>query len=693
MKKKTLGIIIASTCVFVGIAAGAFFFFTKMQKPLQGSTIESVLPQGAFAYIHINDVKKNMDFIGESELGKTLYDLNYEQLYNDKVISKVQFELISYLKKKIPSFVDSLVFEKFFSQEIALAIYKTNIGFDSAANMGANKVAQLSDFLSTGALLVTKIPLDAQIAENFLDLFSEQFKDVVIKGEEYRGYTVRTVKFKNFGIKLSVITLKNYLVIGLGDQAVKLSIDTFGGLQSSLAQDSAFQNIKGEAGSAHSFLFNVDLDFVFSMLKNEIISKLDVFNLTEDQQREALDKIKKSFVNVASFHHLNIFLDSQPTDISKAFIQFFYDQDRMSVDLAGFYECPATVNQTTRFIPSRAIAYQWNNCIRFDSIWKELKEEHLSRDEKLSQDPKNQLLIDFIEKGILSALKDEVGGYLVGVRKGNMFPIPEMAVFIKIANEELVSSFLEKLKDAPFFFVRPEAYQGVNYNYITFPMKVLAEPSYCFLDDYLVVAMDQKVLKLSIDAYKDPSQAISASSDFMQKGLGLDKRIRGVQFFKVNELAGVIDRTIEMQAETTEKRALRQQAMIQRREQRIEELKVRLEKDAAALDTARKKKQSMDAQAQALPEGQKLDPSTEAEFHEAEETIKHYEALILEEEGLIEKEAAFIRQFGSEVKVQGKETFLKEFVRPVLRAVETWKTLTTKSNIGNGLFELQFYWK
>ncbi len=694
MQKKIILIIIAVTFGVAAVAIAVFFFLTRMQESQKEFSVDSLLPRGAFSYIQINDVKKNINVIKESPLGKSLYNLDYDLLYAKNIINKNQMQLIEYIKNNLSDFTDSLVFEKFFSQEITFVMYKTNIGFNSVAKVRESKIPQLADLLSSGIFLVSKIPLDAQIAESFVGLFAKNFEDVSMSGEEYKGYTVRIIKFKEAGIKLSYIKIKNYLVIGLGDQAAKLSIDTYEGLQSSLSQDEQFQEVKSKALNPRSLFCYVDINYIFSNLKSQMIASMDVFNLSQEGQRKALDKIKESFIKITNFRYMNISIDIEKKAISKALLQFFYDRQNMASSVAEFYQCPSSVNKTAKFIPREALAYQWSNCVGFKNAWKNVKAERFKEGEDLAKNANNEKLIDLVEKGILSSLGNEIGGYLTGVKKGGIFPVPQLALFIEVSKRNVIEELLDKLKDSPLFFLRSEEYQGITLKYIVFPMKIVAEPSYCFIENYLVLAINRDVLKKAIDAYKDSSKSILSDQEYSQKEYGFNQKNRGTQFFRVNQLAKVFDQVVAWRKESYEKQVARQSAFLSGKKKHLEEKKQELLTNQESLKKAKEKAASLQDQVAKLESQQADSAEVQNQFNMIAQKRDDFAKAIEEDKDEIADMESLISDLEGKMKDStNRQVFVDEVVEPLMSGVKSISTIGTKTNNANGLFEFLIFLK
>jgi hypothetical protein len=705
MKKKTLGIIIVAVVIITVLAVVAYVVFFPSHKGTKAISIDRLLPEGAYAYVHVNDVEKNVEIIKNTDFWQQIYKMDYDRLYKKKLISAEQAQFIRYFKEKVAPFFDSLIFDKFFSQELALVVYKTNIGFSSQAKIGRAADAQTAEIATTGGFLVTRLPFEGQLAGSSLDLLGQLFKDVSINGVEYKDYTIQIVTFKETKIQLSYVKIQDYLVIGLGDLAARLSVDTFEGLKPSLAEDTGFQDIKKKGLRPASLFCNLKVDFLFSLLKNEMLANMEVFRLSKEARMKALDKVRASFEKVSSFHDLNLSLRIASQGMTQAALQLLYDPNRLDPAIKDFYTCPSEVNQSTVFTPKDVLAYHWGNCIDFSNIWEEFKDEKMpaalsgnqadAKGDAKDQAPASNVVTNLVEQVLLASLGNEVGGYLTDVRKGKLFPVPQAGLFVEITQTDKVQTLLEGLKDSPLFFVRPQEYKNIPYKHIVFPVEMAIEPCYCFLDDYLVVTVDEQILQKTIDAYTDPGRlSLEGHPGFTDKVFAYQEKSRGIQFFETDRLAQKLQSMVDWSREQMDKRKAQQKAFLAGRQQRVQEIKETIEDNQQVVQEARERLDDLrDQEADLTAQGADATVVTE-EMKILKKKIDFYEKLITADEKQIKEIRAFMKdQDRPETEADQKDAYWDEVVMPLLKALQTVDMVGTKTRIADGVFELLMFFQ
>ena len=96
-------------------------------------------------------------------------------------------------------------------------------------------------------------------------------------------------------------------------------------------------------------------------------------------------------------------------------------------------------NRSIRFVPVDILAYQWNNTFSLKDYWEHIKQQTAGANQGqqgISSQQAVAVAEGFLglslERDILPALGDEIGGYLADVELGEPFPIPELVLFMKI---------------------------------------------------------------------------------------------------------------------------------------------------------------------------------------------------------------------------------------------------------------------
>jgi len=522
VKKLLIALVLAAA-----IAGGVTYYLKTQEK---GQSVENILPKEALVYVHLNDVEKNLQQMASMPLWKAVSNINYDLLIEKNIIPRQQKMAIDMVRAQITEVLNNPMVKKLFGKEVAFAVYSPEQDIEAmVGNMKGFDPKVIEELLS-GFVLVTRVEPDVQFAE-VLTRSVSQFGANVTQGQvEYKGEIIRTLSVANAGIKLGFVRFGDLLVLGVGEKAARLSIDTFRGAPS-LLDDPQFQDIQSSFLDSPAAVGYFDFETFLSLISDQVKKLASAgadANIGQGQVEKAFNKMAGLEKFVFSFQMAPVMRFNNAVLMNTA---------KLDPEYAKLYTCPAEDNKTIEFVPKGVLGYQWTNCFELDYYWREIKKEVVK---KLNAAPKIDELeqkIGFdIELDILPAFGDEVGGYISDILVGGIFPIPKIALFIEIKDRLKAERLLDKLKDQPVAMLQEENHSGVPLKYIALPFGEDVQPGYCFLDDYLLVATSRNLLKSSIDASKNSLLSLPADMAFKEVNFGLTDKNRSVQFVKIGEI-------------------------------------------------------------------------------------------------------------------------------------------------------------
>ena len=194
MKKP---VIIVSVLALV-LAAGIIYKLTITKLP-----VDKVLPGGAIAYIQISDVEKQINEFKNTRLWKNIRKIDIEMLMGKGGATKDQIERYKTSKSEMTSFLGSLVIDKYFGKEIAIAMYPTEIK-EISPDTGL-------DF-SSNLILVTRIKPETDFIEFLSKILNKFGQKYEITEENHNGRKITIVKL-NGKVSLAYVRIKDLLVI------------------------------------------------------------------------------------------------------------------------------------------------------------------------------------------------------------------------------------------------------------------------------------------------------------------------------------------------------------------------------------------------------------------------------------------------------------------------------------------------
>ncbi len=686
--KKILVILFVIVFIF-GIFAG-IYFYSQRQKMV----MEEILPEGALIYARTSDVQENLQKITSSPFWQSIMGINYERLAEKKIITKAQKIFIQKLKNNLMDAAQNKEIQKFFGQELAVAVYPVEFDFDKLKNITDFLNPDLIEEMFSGLILSVRIRPEAQFAEFVSRAFDLSATDVSFKTEDYKGHVMRTLIIPETEIKINFTRIKDVLIFGVGQHTVRKVVDVFKGDESSLMEAPVFKQAQKKFMDPSDLEGYVDMAGVFSMIKKQI-TRLSVFMREkmdmktsetvkkEEQLRQFLKKVEG--VNVFSF-------STQWEEVFQQKYDVFFDEEKLDGQMTNLYSCPGVENKTSRFIPEDVFVYQWSNCFKLDDYWKQINTQmdELSADQIKGIE---SMLEISVVGDILPAFGEEIGGYLQDVQFKDFpmigeFPIPELVFFIKVKNRENVEKLLTKLTKNPFITLREEVYKDVSLHYASLPVGDDIQPGYCFLGKYLLISTNRALLKDSIEAYNNSVLSIVENDDFKLFALGGTKKYRSVQFVKMEKFIQNLRDVVEWATRRISQKDKNKLAFKTGSERRLADIKQNIKESKSILKATQEKIRSIEDE---ISESE----SKNLDFKEKKQ------ALIKLKKNIHLKQQEILGAYASEQEqkeiIQGyrinmrdaelRQVYLNEIIYPVLNGFESIKAFGAKSTVEEGVME------
>ena len=549
--------------VFVIVAVNGYGIYYYFLKPDQ-VCVEDVVGDDAIFYVKAAKVKDNIDRFASTRLWKQIESVDYEFLMKNTGISSQQMAIINLIVLQLSSKETQQILKAFFNKEAALVVYPLDFDLSQIKEFSTQGIAEIIEKFFSGFTIVTRLGPEAKIIPFISGFFEKIGADIETDEEQYNGHEVYKIRIASFGLEIFHTRINDLLVIGIGEESVKRSLDIYDGNEISLAQSLQFQKAREK--------FHSDLDVETYLNFGEIVGLMknqakEAITLLRSQVKKDVNENKDSaFAKVTSqnidkaesqlnevfdkFIGFEIFAASTKwEDLYESRFYVFFNKNKLSKEMVKNYSCPASENRTLEFVPRDVLAYQWANCLNLKDIWEQFNKEMAkipnAQDQRGQLAAVEQMIGLSVENDVVPAFGAEFGGFLKGIKLGEKFPVPELLFFIEEASRSKVEKILDQLTDNPLIMVREEEYSGVSFKFVLSPLGDVLEPSYCFLDRYLLIASNKQLLKDAINVYKEQAASLESSPDFERVNQGLTDHNRAIQFVKfgalVNEMKTVIE--------------------------------------------------------------------------------------------------------------------------------------------------------
>ncbi len=678
MKKKIGFILILS--VFILFAFVIFYF--KILSP--HIAVQEILPDGAVLHFQQKDGSKLIAQFSNTPTWYQWRKINVPVLMKKGDMSEEHVKLAQLVTKYLGPISDSLLLRKFFGRELAITIYP----FETK-----NQESPTIDQMLSQVTIVARLEKGIQFIDfvgRLLGIFKQDFK---VEEESYKGFKVTHVHIPALALissDISYARIQDLLIFGFGDEAARSCIDTYFSKGKSLARDKNFLSAKSQfLENAQTFAY-VDLDAFNAKVKGPLLK-----SLLNDDTKEA--QVRAAFQMLEGFHFASLSIAYDATIHVKTNLNF--DPQELNTAVSYLSTCQPKQNQTVGFVPARALAYQWSDCVNFGNYWRQLQADVARVKlpdtgfsiEQWKADLEQILKLD-IEKDIFPVLGKEQGWVLSSVDFSYTFPLPRLFYFVKVVDQTQAEQVMRALLDQPFILLQPENYKGVDMKYISTPFGEDFQPGYCYLKDYLVLASSRQVLKQILDMLEKPGDSLIGDPTLKQMDLELTQEHNGIFFVRVRELVHEIEKLIVWGNEWFTARTKEIESFRAGSERRIANLRGEVSKSEREVKTLKGQMQNLEEKKNRLiadggdasliqakiDEIQKVLPDKEKSLADIKEKVAGLEQMMkdLEQDELVDPEF---------VKV-----VLEQGIKPFLNGLKAVKAIGSKVLFREDSIETEF---
>ena len=689
---RKLVIIVIGVVLVVGLAV----LFLKFQK--KGLAIEEVVPQEAQLYAYFDNAEDNIKEMGRSQFWQTMGQLDYKQLADKGILNPAQVLVFQEVQSKLSDPQAQMVLQKLFGKEFAVVVYPLSIKISALADLSVLATPTFLDDALSNFMIVTRIPPDVQVAESFSGLFQGFGEDTKKETLNYKDFTIHSVVFPKIILRVSYVRLKDLLVVTLGERAAQKCIDVFKKERPSLAQEGQFIEAMKRSVKDRELYLYWDMEQFLASMKDQVegITSLVSARAQEADAAQVSAQLNQALASVSGFKTFT--LSGHFDSLSKLQFNMFLDVARISPDLAAYYTCEATANRTLKLVPPGVLGYQWNSCFHLERYWDQLVAELAKRGGNdngggvSGQIRQMESALGFsIENDILPAFGDEFGGYLADVSVTGGFPVPKFLFFIETKDKNKVNKLLSTLTQNPFLLLQQENYADTTINYFNSPLGGEdIQPGYAYAEDYLLIAINRKILKASIDAYAGHAPSLSGDRGFKDIDHGLTEKNLSIFYVQMAIFANRLEDMIEWANGWAEGQQKQREALKSGTQQRLDIVIAdirRLQEDIQEMEKEKSSTVTVEGTQEAASLGADTKKELEQTIENKKSDLKALEEQRSEFEGLVKSYE------NTGLDSQKRQVFLETLVYPFLSGLSSISTFAGRTTIEGDVFESTFLFK
>ncbi len=707
--KKKIGIVLIVISVIVLIDIVIFWYLHRSKlKP------EDMLPAGAISIVHFRDLSHIINAIHNNGLWKSILGLDFNVLVKHKVVDPRLAAVIKFFKNPPGGIATTAFFKELFNDEVMIGVYPIEFNFSHIKDAKSPITSKIADELFSSMFIVTRLSPSSDIMTSFPNYIKKFVKNVIVEKMEYKGHDITIIRFNRQRISFSYVKIKNFLILGTGDKAARMCLDTFTGARQSLSNDKMYHKASKEFLDSASFDLYFNIHGLFSMFKEQSkdivkwIDKQIKFRIELDSDgkgatvadmEERIKRIKEGlrdvFDKVQGFEVLTVSADIDNSFVVKA--DMLFDKDKLVSGMKENLLCPPTDNKTINFIPKKVIMYQWTSCVDLASLLSESVNSS-GADETDDSSPAEKIKKVMEMKGlnldeITSVLGNELGGYLFDIEKVDSFYVPEMVFFVKVKDTERTTELLQKLLENPFLSLNDEDYKGYIIRYFVLPLKKI-QPAYCIIDDYVLVSVDRKLLYMAIDAYMDRKLSLAGYQGGRLSDFYFDDKVRTVQFIRLGSMAERLQDVVEWGIDWVKEKINKQEAFLSGTQKLLDDVKAEADSKRDELNKKKKELKRLEDMFWEMQTQQNQDTTTiRIKMDSLKDDIKALESDI---DALEDKQAELIPiiqgYYSKKYSIDSQQIVLDKFVYPVLQGLEYVDVVIFSTTLkNNSVMEATWY--
>ena len=466
---KKIVVLIGGICV---LAAGLYFLVTAWTGK---GTAADFLPVDILVTVEQRDLGKLMDDFTDSPLGRAVAGLDYVKMATDLELSPEEIAQIREGRKQLEQFLGSQVFKEFFGRQFTLALLPfPEPVLDAPAKMMANSL-----------LFIARPRHNADILDLLTTFFAKELEQTSL---QHGKYSLKQYRIEE-GMSVTVATVGGYVIAAFDEQLVQASLDRYDNKQESLAGNKEYQRLRHEFLDADLFTY-ISIPALYDQASRWV----------NDLDQHDKENVQKTIDQWKGWDGLAYGAWKEKGDLrDKAVILF--TKEKLDPLVARMCAVQPGENKTLSMVPADILGYYWTNTWDLQGIWEMFVREmtdSMEQVEAIEQNVKTSTGVEI--KQLLSMFGSEAVLLLKEVATDGFIPLPNGAIFVKIAKEDEFVEMLEPLLAKANIPTLAEDYKGVKLVSWGVSLHPGLQPVYALHQGYLILASTMDLVKEIIDS-------------------------------------------------------------------------------------------------------------------------------------------------------------------------------------------------
>ena len=498
---KKMAAIIGGVCI---LAAVLYFLVTALTG--KGPAAD-FLPADILVAVEQRDLGELYVDFKDSPLGRAVAGIDYVKMATDLEMSAEKISKIREGRKQLEQFLGSPVFNEFFGRQFTLALLPfPDPGLDAPEPMLAKSV-----------LFIASPRHNADILDLLSSLFAKKLEQTSF---QHGKYSLKQYRMEE-GTSVTVATVEGRVIAAFDEQLVRASLDRYDSKQESLARNKEYQRLRHEFIDADLFTY-VSIPALYEQAGR----------WTNDLELHQKEDIQKTLDQWKGWEGLAFGAWKEKGEIRDKAVVLF-TKEKLDPLVARMCAVQPVENKTLSMVPADILGYYWTNTWDMNAFWDMFTRDMTGSMEQVEAMEENVKTSTGVEiKQLFSMFGSEAVLLLKEIATDGFIPLPNGAIFVKIAKEDEFVEMLEPLLVKANIPTLTEDYKGVKLVSWGVSLHPGLQPVYTLHQGYLILASTMDLVKEIIDSpagyQKRPKTAGAVAGRSIGGALVNDDRFRQI---------------------------------------------------------------------------------------------------------------------------------------------------------------------
>ena len=466
---KKIVAIIGGACI---LAAVLYFLVTAWTGK---GTAADFLPADILVAVEQRDLGELYVDFKDSPLGRAVAGIDYVKMATDLELDPEEISKIREGRKQLEQFLGSPVFKEFFGREFTLALLPfPDPVLDAPEQMMANSF-----------LFIARPRHNADILDLLSSLFAKKLEQINI---QHGKHSLKQYRMEE-GTSVTVATVGGHVIAAFDEQLVQASLDRYDSKQESLARNKEYLRLRHEFIGADLFTY-VSIPALYEQAGRWI----------KDLDQHQKEDVQKTIDQWKGWEGLAFGAWKEKGELRDKAVVLF-TKEKLDPLVARMCAVQPVENKTLSMVPADILGYYWTNTWNMSAFWEMFTREmkgSMEQIEAMEQNVKTSTGVEIQQ--LFSMFGSEAVLLLKEISTDGFIPLPNGAIFVKIAKEDEFVEMLEPLLAKANIPTRTEDYKGVKLVSWGVSLHPGLQPVYALHQGYLILASTMDLVKEIIDS-------------------------------------------------------------------------------------------------------------------------------------------------------------------------------------------------